>query len=110
MTTVKREATIQGISYAINTVTGEAPIIVRTQTGANIEWKPGQAGKMVNYLLSIGKTDASGVNKKTEGKPSEGLNVDIPLTPVIVPYVLRKFGIYLALYTASIVLLTRTLR
>lgn len=110
MTSVKREATVQGITYAIDTVTGEKPNVIRSQTGAKIVWKPGQASKVVDYLLSIGKTDAAGVNKETQGKPSEGLNVDIPLSPVIVPYVFKKFGIYLALYTAGVVALTRIVK
>lgn len=102
----KREATVQGISYWINGITGEDPLVVRKSDGATIKWKPGQAKRMTNYLLSIGKSSKG--QPGVPGSPGEkGLNVDLELMPVIVPFVVKKYWLYATGWTLAVVGLTR---
>lgn len=98
-TTAKREAAIQGWNLWIKSVTGEFPIIQRHKNGADIKWRPGQAAKMEQYLYKA-------MSAPTKEDPN-ALNVNVPLAPVLIPLTIKKTIGYVALYTASVVILTK---
>lgn len=97
-TELKREGVAQAWSIWIRSATGEAPYIDRHANGVNISWKPGQAAKMEQYL--------SNAMKPSEPDP-DALNVNVPLTPVILPLALKKSIGYIAAYTALIAIGTK---
>lgn len=99
---LKREGAAQGLKYWINSATGEDPLVIRKPNGIDIEWKPGQAEKMVQYFMDLGK-------EKPGADPDKSLNVSVPMTQVIVPFIIRKYGLYVLGYTAAVVLASRYL-
>lgn len=98
-TIAKREAITQGWNLFITSATGQSPMITRYSEGVNIDWYPGQARKMEQYLLS---------SMETKLEPGDA-NVSVNLTPVLVPLGIKKGIGWVALYTTAIVILTKTL-
>ena len=97
-TSLKREAITQGWSLWILSATGESPFVERHDAGANIKWRPGQAKKMEQYLLAA--------MKGGEPDPNDA-NVSVPLGPVLIPLVIKKYIGYAAAYTALLVIGTK---
>ena len=104
---LKREATVQGVSYLVNSITGQDPVVVRKPDGVKIKWHPGQASKLTDYLLSLGKTQPLTESGVPGGTIEEGLNVDVSILPVIVPFVIKKYWLYAAGWTIVVVGLTK---
>lgn len=91
--TLKRQATALAWSELINNATGERPIVINQPNGVKINWKPGQAKKMQEYL-----------NESIDAESSpDDLNVDVDLAPVVIPLILKRYwqyagGLMLAVY------------
>jgi hypothetical protein len=82
--TLKREATALAWGAFIGNATGESPIVNRFDDAITIDWKPGQAKKMRDYLTSA---------MDKEPTPND-LNVNVNLAPVLVPILIKKYWIY----------------
>lgn len=103
--TLKREAVITGVSYIVEEATGETPIVERLENKTEIKWRPGQARKMTDYLLDLTKSGKK--TGKPSGKPSEGLNVDIEISPVVIPLVFKKYWPYLLGFSTTLIMIGR---
>ena len=88
------KTTAQGIAFAIAAGTGETPTVVYTDDSAEISFSPDQAKRLSDRLL----------NELNSTKSSP---VRVNVAPVILPAVLKKYGIYFVGAVALIYLLGR---
>lgn len=102
--TLKREAAVGAWTALISSATGQGPLINRRSDGVDIDWRAGQAKKMEEYISNM-ITPKKGVS----GPKGESINVNVDLKPVIIPLIFKKTWLWVALYTGSIVIITKLL-
>jgi hypothetical protein len=91
-----REAKAQALAFAIQLVTGQPPIIDRQADYTEISFTPEQAEKLQDVLSAWQSQE-----------PGE---VRINIKPVVLPYVIKKYGLYLAAAVLGGVLLGRVFK